>query len=92
MNFRTPEDAKAPLEVLDQGLADAGRTRDEFVVEARLSYGEGDPKVWESMIRDYRALGLNDFVLNTMESGLRGPSDHQAAIRRFADAVDLGGD
>ncbi len=90
MNFRKPEDALAGLEVLDRTLAEAGRTRDEFVVEARLPYDEGDATVWESLIRDWQAAGVNDFVLNTMESGLKGPEEHQAAIRRFSEAVDLG--
>jgi probable F420-dependent oxidoreductase len=89
MNFRNPEDAKAPLEVLNRALNDAGRDRQDFIVEGRLQYGEGDPSVWEAHIQSYQALGVNDFALNTMESGLKGPSDHQTAVRKFAAALDL---
>jgi probable F420-dependent oxidoreductase len=89
MNFRKPEEALPALDVLDRALADAGRSRTEFVVEARLPYNEGDPAEWEGLIREWQAAGVNDFVLNTMESGLKGPAEHQAAIRKFAEAVDL---
>jgi probable F420-dependent oxidoreductase len=91
MNFRTPEEGKAALEVLDRSLAEAGRAREDFIVEARLSYREGDPKVWEEHIRDWQTLGVTDFALNTMESGLKGPLEHQTAIRQFADAMGVGG-
>lgn len=89
MNFKAPEEARAPLEVLDQALEAAGRSREQFVVEARLPYGDGDPRQWEQLIHDWRALGVQDFVLNTMESGLQGPADHQTAIRRFAESVGV---
>lgn len=92
MNFREPEDARAALEALESALAEAGRTREEFVVEARLPYDEGNVDAWEDLIRRWQAAGVSDFVLNTMESGLSGPEQHQAAIRRFAEAFDLEAD
>lgn len=88
-NYTKPGDAQAALEALDAGLADSGRTRDEFTVEARLPYGEGDPAAWESLIRDWQEVGVDDFSLNTMESGLRTAQDHQAGIRKFAEAMGL---
>jgi probable F420-dependent oxidoreductase len=89
MSFRKAEDARPALEVLDRALADAGRSRNEFVVEARLVFGDGDPGTWEATIRDWQAVGVNDFVLKTTEADLESPADHQAAIRKFAEAFDL---
>jgi probable F420-dependent oxidoreductase len=91
MNFRSPEDAKAPLDVLYQALSDAGRNREDFIVEGRLQYGDGDPSVWAAHIQSYQAMGVNAFSLNTMGSGLEGPSAHQSAVRKFAASVDLDG-
>jgi probable F420-dependent oxidoreductase len=88
-NFRRPADALPALDVLEQALEEAGRSRDEFVVEGRLTFGEGDPETWETDVRDWQAAGVTDFVLNTMGCDLDGPDEHQAAIRRFAETIDL---
>jgi hypothetical protein len=76
---------------LDRGLAESGRTREDFTVEARLPYGEGDPAVWEKLIRGWQASGVSEFAFNPLGSGLKTPADHQAAIRKFAEAMGLSG-
>ncbi|HLC05958.1 MAG TPA: LLM class F420-dependent oxidoreductase [Anaerolineales bacterium] len=91
MNFNEPEQAQAALEALDRGLAESGRTREDFTVEARLPYGEGDPAVWEKLIRGWQASGVSEFAFNPLGSGLKTPADHQAAIRKFAEAMGLSG-
>jgi probable F420-dependent oxidoreductase len=90
MSFRKPEEALPGLDVMARTLSEAGRAREEFVVEARLPFGEGNPDEWEELIRGWQAEGVDDFVLNTMESGLKGPDEHQAAIRKFAVGMGLG--
>ncbi len=85
--FRTAADAQPSLEKLDGYLAQAGRSRSEFGLEARLVYGNGDPDVWARQVRDWAAAGATHIGLNTMRAGLETAADHLQAIRRFAEAV-----
>lgn len=80
-NFRAPADARPALDRLDQGLAEAGRSRAAFGVEARLPY---DPPAWDALLRDWEALGATHLSLNTMGRGFAAPDDHLEAIRAFA--------
>jgi probable F420-dependent oxidoreductase len=86
---RNPADARASIEQIDRFLAEAGRTRAEFGLEARLPYGDGNPDTWTTLIRDWRALGTTHFSLNTMGVGFDTPAAHLAALRTFAGAVGL---
>ena len=80
------EKAKPALELIDRYLAEARRTRADFGVEARISYGEGQPDVWRTLLRDWEAAGATHASLNTMMRGLATPGEHIAAIRTFAEA------
>jgi len=92
MNYGDPKDAQPVLSALDRGLAESGRTRDEFVIQARLPYGKGEPQVWEDLVRRWSEFGATQFSLNTMGAGLQTPAEHLDAIRRFADSMSLEGD
>ncbi len=85
--FRSAADAQPKLEMLDTYLAQAGRCRSEFGLEARMVYGSGDPEAWATQIRDWAAAGATHVGLNTMRAGLETASDHLAAVRKFAEVV-----
>lgn len=87
--YRTAAEAKNALLKLDQFLHEAGRERAEIGIEARLTYGEGDPDIWPSQLDDWRALGVTHFSLNTMRSGLNTPEEHIRAIQKFAQIAGL---
>lgn len=86
-NVRTPAEARPYLELLSQALEVAGRQQAGFGIEARLPYGDGSADTWDSLMRDWQALGATHLSLNTMRSGLPSPSAHIGAIRHFADAM-----
>jgi len=81
------EKAKPVLELIDRYLAEAGRTRADFGVDARIPYGEGEPAVWQMLLRDWEAAGATHASLNTMMRGFSTPGEHIAAIRKFAEAI-----
>lgn len=87
LNFRSVEDAGRSLEALRGHLAQAGRADASFGVEARVEYGDGDPRAWESAVIAWRQAGATHISLNTMRAGLDGAAAHLAAIRKFAEAV-----
>jgi probable F420-dependent oxidoreductase len=87
---RAPEEAHPALGMLDRYLAEAGRARSAFGVEARVGYGSADEAEWQRQLRGWEAAGLTHLALNTMGAGLRGPQAHLAALRTFATAMGLG--
>jgi probable F420-dependent oxidoreductase len=88
-NHRTPVSAKPDLEKLDQYLADAGRSRAEFGLEARIPFGEGRTGDWQALCAGWAALGGTHFSLNTMGAGFATPAEHLQAARTFAEAMGL---
>ncbi|MFC1960599.1 LLM class F420-dependent oxidoreductase [Chloroflexota bacterium] len=83
--------AQPGLDLLDRCLEDAGRSRANFGLEARLPYGSGDPAVWEQLLLDWQTAGATHAVLQTTNCGFTTPTDHLAALRRFAEAINLKG-
>ncbi|MCL5996528.1 MAG: LLM class F420-dependent oxidoreductase [Chloroflexi bacterium] len=88
-NYRTAEEARPAIEQLERGLAQAGRPRDRFGIEARLSYGDGNPDTWQALMRDWQAAGATHFSVNTMGHGFGAPAAHIDALRRFAAATGV---
>lgn len=86
---RTAADARPSLDKLDQYLAEAGRSRADFGIEARLPYGEGQPDAWEKLVRDWQDAGATHASLNTMGCGFSTPEAHLSALRAFAGALGL---
>ena len=80
-------DAKPALAQLERFLEEAGRTRSQVGLEARISYDTGDPKVWETTVREWQAEGATHLSFNTMGSGFATPQEHIQAIRKFANIV-----
>ena len=88
-NVPTPEQARPSVESLHRYLRLAGRQPAGFGIEPRIAYGRGDPGEWQTLIRDWQALGATHLSLNTMRHGFDTPSAHIAALRTFAEAVGI---
>ncbi len=86
-NFRDPRDARPAVARLMQYLREAGRDAASFGFEARIPYGDGSPRVWEALLRDWQALGATMFSVNTMGIGFDSPAAHLNAIKRFAQSM-----
>ncbi len=82
--FRQPAEARPALDRLDAFLADAGRSRPAFGLEARMAYGSGDGTALEQQVRGWEDLGVTHLALNTMGAGLEGPGQHLRALQAFA--------
>jgi probable F420-dependent oxidoreductase len=86
-NYRTPEQAKPALELLDRFLNEAGRSRAEFGFEARVLYGDGQPDNWLATIEQWTEMGVTHISFNTMGSGFNTPGQHIDAIHKVAKAA-----
>lgn len=88
--YRRAADAQPHLEKLDQYLAENGRSRADIGIEARFSFGDGNPDTWHTTIQEWQAIGATHITLNTMSLGFDTPDKHLAAIHDFANALGLG--
>lgn len=61
-------------------LAEAGRSPDQFGIDARVSISEPD---WETQVNDWREVGTTHLCVNTMGAGFTSPQEHLEAIGRF---------
>ena len=85
-----PDEARPDLDKLERYLAEAGRSRTDFGVEARLPYSDGKPESWTRLIEAWQAAGATHLDLNTMGAGLASPAAHLEALHKFAQAAGLG--
>jgi probable F420-dependent oxidoreductase len=88
--YRRAVDAKPALEKIFSAMQACGRNPDELGIEPRLSYGDGNPDTWNTILSEWRAAGASHFSFNTMGSGFSTPQQHLAAIRRFAESLPIG--
>jgi probable F420-dependent oxidoreductase len=86
-NYRRVAEAHPALDLIDRVLAETGRSRADFGIEARLSYGDGNPDTWLAILQEWQAAGATHFSFNTMGSGFDTPAKHMAAIQQFAQAA-----
>jgi hypothetical protein len=77
-------EARPALSQLDRFLEEAGRSRSQFGLEPRISYGAGDCGAWEADLRAWQAEGITHLSFNTMNSGFKTPGEHIQAIQKFA--------
>lgn len=89
VNIRTPEAANPAFALVEDELQRLGRSRSEFGIEARIHYGDGDPRAWEEAILGWQEHQVDYLSMNTMGVGLAGPEAHIQAIRRFAEAIGI---
>lgn len=83
-NYRSAADAEASLAAIDAYAAEAGRNRADIGIEARATYGKGDPERWHRHIEEWRTAGASHITLNTMGLGFTTPQAHLDAIAHFA--------
>ncbi|HEY3291881.1 MAG TPA: LLM class F420-dependent oxidoreductase [Anaerolineae bacterium] len=88
-NSRSAADAKPLLDILYTSLAEAGRSRESFGIEARIPYSSG-ALVWEVLTEDWKAAGATLLSVNTMGCGFTTPTQHIEAIQRYATATGVG--
>jgi probable F420-dependent oxidoreductase len=81
---RSAAEAKPALEMLDRFLDEAGRSRQDFGLEPRISYNTGDTSAWETALSEWQAVGATHLSFNTMGSGFKTPQEHIQAIQKFA--------
>jgi len=84
-----PNDAgKAVLARLDEYLAENGRDRSSFGIEAQVALSAG-PEKWAAHAQSWRELGADYICVRTMNAGLQSPQDHIDAIRSYR--AEVGG-
>lgn len=86
-NYRTAADAKPALDALANYVEASGRSMADLGLEARISYGKGDPNLWQKSIAEWQAVGATHITLNTMGLGFTTPFDHIKAITTFAKTI-----
>ena len=84
--YSNVEDTEPSLEKLSQYLEAEGRTWDEFGLEARVRFSEGNLDVLAGEIKAWEQAGATHISLNTMRSQLSGLDEHLQAIRVFSEA------
>lgn len=88
-NYRTPEDLKPSLELLEGFLNENKRQMKDIGLEVRISYGNGDPDAWIKAMQVWETVGATHLSVNFMGCNLQTPQEHMLAIRKFAGAVGL---
>ena len=63
---------------------EAGRDPLAIGIEGRISYGQGSADAWRQDLTAWDNLGATHVSVNTMRAGLKTPSAHIEALRRFA--------
>ncbi|MFN2222628.1 MAG: LLM class F420-dependent oxidoreductase [Candidatus Promineifilaceae bacterium] len=86
-NYRSATEARPALEKIATYLHEAGRRWEEFGLEPRLRFGEGNEDDWHRQIGEWRGAGATHLSLNTMHCGLDTPDAHIKAMETFAAAV-----
>ena len=88
-NYRTPVEASQALDKLHTYLEEQDRPFEEFGMEPRLRYEDGDPQLWAKIARDWQSAGATHLTVITMGAGFSKPMEHIQAIENYAKALDL---
>jgi len=88
-NYATPEQAAAHLELLDQYIEQAGRSRKEIGVEARLSSSSLGENEWVGWLTNWKSVGATHASFNSMGNGYTRLSQHIKAAERFSTVINL---
>jgi len=90
--YATPVQALSGLELLDRLLAERGRSRVGFGIEARIPFSSGGPEEWGQMLSAWQEIGATHISLITTDCGLKTPAEHIRALHRFSQMIqDFGG-
>jgi probable F420-dependent oxidoreductase len=74
----------ATFEKIHRWRAEAGRDRDAFGIDQRLTVGSATPDEVHTLVEQWRGLGATHLTLGTTGAGLRGPDAH---IKRLAELI-----
>ena len=88
-NYRTAEEARPALEMLEKYLELAGRQRSEFGLEARIRFGDGNTALWEELLAGWHNAGTTHVSFNTMQAGLDTPGKHIEALHQVAASIGI---
>jgi probable F420-dependent oxidoreductase len=88
-NYRTSQDARPSLDKLDEYLSAVGRNRAGFGIEARLTYGDGNPARLLALTSDWQQAGASHLSVNTMGADFQEPGEHLQALANFAREMGL---
>jgi probable F420-dependent oxidoreductase len=70
-----------------QYVTEAGRDPSQVGIEARISYGDGNPDRWKRELEGWRELNAQYVSLVTMSAGLDSVSRHIDATERFLEVA-----
>jgi len=76
----------AAFQIIEQSARASGRDPSSIQMEARVNI-IGTPDDWQKAVDEWRNRGATHISVNTMGAGLKSPSDHVAAIRRWWEAM-----
>jgi probable F420-dependent oxidoreductase len=78
------EKCRAMIDKIRNYAMAAGRDPQAIGIEGRISYGQGAMEAWHKDLVAWQTLGATQVSFNTMKAGLKTPSEHIEALRRFA--------
>lgn len=87
--YRSLEDAIEPLKKMTKYLSENNRSWQEFGLEVRLQFGDGNPDVHQKTAARWKAAGAGFLGVNTMGSGFKKPQEHIAALHTFAREIGV---
>ena len=86
---RPIEQMRPLLDKLTQYLAEAGRERASFGIDARLNLSQVGPGGWIDFLHTWEELGATHLSVNTMGCGYETTTSHIEALRHFAGMIGL---
>jgi probable F420-dependent oxidoreductase len=78
------EKCRTAIEKIRGYAKEAGRNPQAIGIEGRIAYGQGSPEGWLKDLAAWKSLGATHVSFNTMKAGLKSPSAHIEALRRFS--------
>ncbi|MFO1190209.1 MAG: hypothetical protein U1E97_11675, partial [Alphaproteobacteria bacterium] len=85
---RRHEEPKALVERMWDYARKAGRDPKSIGIDGRIFYAKQTPDDWNRAMQLWRTeLGASHVSFNTMKAGLKGASEHIAAVRRIKESI-----
>ncbi len=86
-NARKIEDHQAQLAILHDELDRAGRSRESFGLEPRITLADGGPDDWRQWFSWWREQGATHLTMNTMGADCTSVDDHLRLLENAFNAV-----